>query len=273
MLLADAPVRPLGPADLTACLDLGADRDWPREHRKWSILLDVGRGFGIDAPDGDGLAATSILVETGPVASISMVVVASRYGRQGLGGRVTSHAVGAAGDTTVFLHASSLGQRLYESLGFVVDGGCEGHLGTLADDGGPAARPITPADVARVYELDALAQGFPRRALLDRLLFEAEHVHVTDDGFALGTVLDGVTVIGPVVAPSEDEAKALVRGIARATGGPIRVDVDFAHAGLSDWCRASGLLPVGPAPRLVHGGKALPGLAERRFAPYNRALG
>ncbi|WP_432849823.1 GNAT family N-acetyltransferase [Amycolatopsis sp. CA-161197] len=266
------PVRPLGPADLSACLDLGADRDWPREHRKWSILLDVGRGFGIDAPDG-GLAATSILVETGPVASISMVVVAARYARQGLGGRVTSEAVAAAGDATVFLHASDFGLRLYECLGFVADGGCEGHLGLLADDGGPASRPITPSDVARVYSLDADAQGFSREALLDRLLFEAEHVHVTDDGFAFGTVLDGVTVIGPVVAPDEEQARALIRGIARAAGGRIRVDVDLAHPGLSGWCRASGLLPIGPAPRLVHGGRPLPGDAARRFAPYNRALG
>ncbi|WIX79746.1 GNAT family N-acetyltransferase [Amycolatopsis carbonis] len=266
------PVRPLGPVDLSACLDLGADRDWPREHRKWSILLDVGQGFGIDAPDG-GLAATSILVETGPVASISMVVVASRYERQGLGSRVTAHAVEAAGDATVFLHASDFGLRLYESLGFVADGGCEGHIGVLADDGGPASRPITPSDVARVYSLDAGAQGFTREALLDRLLFEAEHVHVTDDGFAFGTVLDGVTVIGPVVAPDEEQARALIRGIARAAGGRIRVDVDLAQPGLSEWCRASGLLPIGPAPRLVHGGRPLPGEAARRFAPYNRALG
>ncbi|MGW4483628.1 GNAT family N-acetyltransferase [Amycolatopsis sp. NPDC004368] len=266
------PVRPLGPADLSACLDLGADRDWPREHRKWSILLDVGRGFGIDAPDG-GLAATSILVETGPVASISMVVVAARHERQGLGGRVTSAAVAAAGDATVFLHASDFGLRLYESLGFVADGGCEGHLGTLSDDGGPVSRAVRPGDLDRVYELDTAAQGFERRALLDRLLFEAEHVHVLDDGFALGTVLDDVTVIGPVVAPDEEQARALIRGIARSAGGRIRVDVDLAQPGLSSWCRASGLLPIAPAPRLVHGGKALPGIAARRFAPYNRALG
>ncbi|HWD06532.1 MAG TPA: GNAT family N-acetyltransferase [Amycolatopsis sp.] len=273
-MLPDVPaVRPLGPADLTACLDLGADRDWPREHRKWSVLLDVGRGFGIDAPDGEGLAAAAVLVETGPIASISMVLVATRYGRQGLGRRVTSHAVTAAGAATVFLHASSDGQRLYESLGFVADGGCEGHLGVLTDDGGPVSSPIAPADVARVYELDARAQGFPRRALLNRLLFEAEYVHVSDDGFALGTIHDGITVIGPVIAPTDDEARALIRGIARAADGPIRVDVDFTHAAVSKWCRSSGLVPLEPAPRLVLGGKPLPGAAKLRYSPANRALG
>ncbi|GAA3539903.1 GNAT family N-acetyltransferase [Amycolatopsis ultiminotia] len=272
MPIADLPVRPLGPADLSACLDLGADRGWPRERRKWSILLDVGRGFGVDAPDG-GLAAVAILTRTGPAATVSMVVVAQRYGRQGLGARVMAHALDAAGDAVVSLHSTEVGRPLYESIGFVLDGGCSDHRGRFEGDGGPLSRPIGPADVRRVSELDTEAQGFARPELLDRLLFEAEHVHVTDHGYALGTVHDEVTVIGPVVAADEEQARALIRGVALAADGDLRLGVDDRFPELSAWCRSRGLAVHRPAPRLVLGGKPLPGKAEMRFSPYNQALG
>ncbi|MGW7534582.1 GNAT family N-acetyltransferase [Amycolatopsis sp. NPDC054798] len=272
MLLADASVRSLGPADLSACLDLGTDRGWPREERKWAMLLDVGRGFGIDAPDG-GLAAAAVLTRTGPTASVSMVVVAERFARQGLGRRVMEQALDEAGDAVVSLHTTENARPLYESMGFEFDGGCNDHRGRFTDDGGPASRPIGPADVARVYELDSAAQGFARRELLNRMLFEADHVHVTDDGYALGTVQAGVLVIGPVVAADEDQARALIRGIARTTSGDLRLAVDYRFPELSEWCAARGLAVRGPAPRLGLHGKALPGPAEVRFSPYNTALG
>ncbi|SEP54104.1 GNAT family N-acetyltransferase [Amycolatopsis saalfeldensis] len=265
-------VRPIGPADLSACLDLAAARGWPRDSRKWSVVLDAGRGFGVDAPDG-GLAATVVLTKTGPLASISMMLVASRFERQGLGRRLMADALAESGEAVVALHSTEAGRPLYESMGFIVDGGCQGHVGFLADDGGPASRPIAPPDLARVYELDAEGMGFDRRALLERLLFDAEHVHVTEAGYALGTESEGRIVIGPVIAADEEQARALVRGIAHAAGGEVRVDVDLRHPGLGEWCRDSGLVPQDPAPRLVLGGKPLPGDPARRFAVYNRALG
>ncbi|WP_328606436.1 GNAT family N-acetyltransferase [Amycolatopsis sp. NBC_00345] len=265
-------VRPIGPADLSACLDLAAARGWARDVRKWSVVLDVGRGFGIDAPDG-GLAATVVVTKTGPLASIAMMLVASRFARQGIGRQLMTLVLAEAGDATVVLHATEAGRLLYEPMGFIVDGGCRGHVGSLADDGGPVSRPIAPPDLARVYELDAAVMGFDRRALLERLLFEAEHVHVTEAGYALGTESEGRIVIGPVVAADEEQARALIRGIAHAAGGEVRVDVDLGHPGLGEWCSAHGLAPENPAPRMSLGGKPLPGDAARRFAAYNRALG
>ncbi|WP_051792453.1 GNAT family N-acetyltransferase [Amycolatopsis jejuensis] len=80
-----------------------------------------------------------------------MVVVAERFARRGLARRVMAHALDAAGDAVVSLHATEIGRPLYESMGFVVDGGCNDYRGRFADDGGPGARPIGPLDVARVY--------------------------------------------------------------------------------------------------------------------------
>lgn len=257
------PIRTLGAADLPACSDLAESRSWPREPPKWRLLHDVGQVFGIDAPDGSGLAACAVLVTFGSVASISMVLVAPRYERQGLGRAITAHAVSAAGDRVVWLHASTSGRPLYESMGFVLDGGCQAHSGTFDDDGGPGAAPGS-----EVFALDRLAHGVDRRRLLDRL----GTPFVVDGGFAFAVDIGHVTVIGPVVARSEERAKALIRGVARAVPGEVRVDPDLRFPGLVEWVRERGLVPGVPAPRLVLGGRSLPGDPSMRFAPFTRAM-
>ncbi|MCR6488535.1 GNAT family N-acetyltransferase [Amycolatopsis sp. OK19-0408] len=258
-------IRILGAADLPACSDLAESRSWPREPAKWALLHDVGRVFGVDAPDGDGLAATAVVVVFGSVASISMVLVASRYERRGLGRAITAQALAAAGDGVTFLHASTYGRPLYESMGFVLDGGCQGHVGTFADDGGPGAAPGTVSDVV---PLDRAAQGVDRRPLLERL----GTPFVVEGGFAFGVDIGHVTVIGPVVAETEEGAKAVIRGVARSASGPVRVDPDFRFPALTAWVRERGLVPGVPAPRLVLGGRALPGEASMRIAPFTRAV-
>jgi GNAT superfamily N-acetyltransferase len=259
------PIRTLAATDLPACSDLAESRSWPREPPKWALLHDVGRVFGVAAPDGDGLAACGVLVAFGPVTSISMVLVAARYERRGLGRAITAHALSAAGGRVVWLHASKFGLPLYESMGFVVDGGCQGHLGAFDDDGGPGARPAT--DFEEIVRLDENAHGVNRRPLLERLGAAC----AVDGGFAFGTDIGHVTVIGPVVADTEEQARALIRGVARAAPGEVRVDPDFRFPALTAWVRERGLVPTAPAPRLVFGGRPLPGDPAKRFAPFTRA--
>jgi GNAT superfamily N-acetyltransferase len=256
--------RTLGAADLPACSDLAESRSWPREPPKWALLRSVGRVFGVDAPGG-GLAACAAVVPFGTVASISMVLVAPRYERRGLGRAITAQALAEAGDRVVWLHASTYGRPLYESMGFVLDGGCQGHVGTFVDDGGPGASPGSLSDV---FALDLRAQGVDRRPLLERL----GTPFVVEGGFAFGVDIGHVTVIGPEVAESEEQAKALIRGVARSVSGEVRVDPDFRFPGLIEWVRERGLAPGAPAPRLVLDGRALPGDPSMRFAPFTRAM-
>ncbi|KDN18375.1 GNAT family N-acetyltransferase [Amycolatopsis rifamycinica] len=258
-------IRTLTAADLPACSDLAESRSWPREPPKWRLLHETGTLFGIDDPDGLGLAASAALVAFGSVASISMVLVAPRHGRRGLGRAITERAVSAAGDRVVWLHASTLGRPLYESMGFVADGGCRGHVGRFADDGGPGA---SPGSLAEVLPLDLAAHGVDRRSFLARL----GTPFVVDGGFAFGTDIGHVTVIGPVVARSVEQAKALIRGVARTVPGEVRVDPDFRFPSLAAWLEERGLVPGPLAPRLVLGGRSLPGDSSMRFAPFTRAV-
>ena len=114
------PVRRLGPDDLKRCVALSVDRGWSPEQSKWSLLLAASEVFGVDAPDGRGLAGAVVLTRwAADYASVGMMLVAARYGRRGLGRALMEHLVRAAGDgATVTLFATDMGRPLYEKLGF-----------------------------------------------------------------------------------------------------------------------------------------------------------
>src|ERR1700677_3496947 len=115
------PIRRLGRYDLRRCVALSIDRGWSPERAKWSLLLAASEVFGVDAPDGRGLAGAVVLTRWGTdLASVGMMLVAARYGRRGLGRALLGHLLEAAGeDTTVTLFATDMGRPLYETLGFV----------------------------------------------------------------------------------------------------------------------------------------------------------
>jgi GNAT superfamily N-acetyltransferase len=114
------PIRRLGPSDLGHCVALAVDRGWSPERPKWSLLLTASEVFGVDAPDGRGLAGAVVLTRWGPdLASVGMMLVAARYGRRGLGRALMEHLLAAAGEgAVVTLFATDMGRPLYEKLGF-----------------------------------------------------------------------------------------------------------------------------------------------------------
>src|ERR1700684_4505340 len=74
-------IRRLGADDLKSCAALSVDRGWWPERAKWSLLLAASEAYGIDAPDGQGLAGTVVLTRWGTdCAAIGMMLIAPRYG-------------------------------------------------------------------------------------------------------------------------------------------------------------------------------------------------
>src|SRR5712664_4641615 len=86
------PIRRLRPDDLDRCVALSIDRGWLPEKAKWSLLIAASETFGIDAPDGRGLAGAVVLTRwAADYASGGMMLVASRYQRRGLGKALMEH--------------------------------------------------------------------------------------------------------------------------------------------------------------------------------------
>ncbi|MGP3980708.1 GNAT family N-acetyltransferase [Streptomyces sp. KR80] len=280
-LLTTFPIRRLSRTDLPRCLDLAADRGWTREDRTWQLLLTAGTGYGIDDPDGDRLIGSIVLTRYGQdLACASMVLVAERHARQGLGRRLMTHALAEAEGTPVFLFSTDCGRPLYERLGFTPVSRSTTRAGRFRPEprAAEATRPATAADLPAILRLDAEVFGSDRMHLLTRLPAFVEQVRVAENprgvtGFAAAWRDAHHTVIGPVVAQDTATARHLIADLAVRTEGEVRLDMDTRHTELGSWLDMRAVRPVAGNTVMIHGAPDLPGDHHRRFAPLMVALG
>jgi GNAT superfamily N-acetyltransferase len=281
---AGLPIRRLSGADMAACVELAADRGWPPERNKLRLLFAVGEAYGIDDPAG-GLAAMVVLTRYGrQLAAVGTMVVASRFGRRGLGRRLMSHLLERAGPAVVYLGAnsSSYGRPLYQSMGFRSIDTVTRHAGRFAPQPHAALpgslRSASMSDREPIAALDREVFGADRRRVLTELFGFAERVLVAEDGrgalagFAAAWRNEDDLVVGPLVAADLAVARALIAAVAAEENGSVRVDVRGCHLELASWAAARGLLPCGSATLMVHGGD-LPGERDKLFAPVSGATG
>lgn len=287
--LAELPIRRLNRGDLVPCADLCEDRGWPRDEHRWGLLLSAGAGYGIDAPDGKGLAATCLTTPYGSgLTAVGMLLVADRYGRRGLARRLMRHMMEAVGDTPLVLYATAQGQPLYEDLGFSAVGRTErvgGRFGAGGPDGSPSAshpsvttRPAAADDLRALVRLDLPVFGADRTHLLARLPAFSDRLQVAEEhgeliGYAALWPSGQAEVVGPLIARDTATAQALVKALAATTDRPLRTDVHAAHKKLLGWLVERGLEPLTRTTVMTYNIMGLPGDAARRFAPFTLATG
>ncbi|MFB7177503.1 GNAT family N-acetyltransferase [Streptomyces sp. NPDC056257] len=292
--ITDLPIRALTVDDLHRCADLSEDRGWLREDHKWGLLLAAGKGYGVDAPDGRGLAAACIVTRYGQtgadpeLAAIGMVLVADRYARQGLGRRLMTHVCdGVLKGVPLTLHATPYGRPLYEELGFKTTGRAEMLKGSFRPEGAPGAygtplvRPATAADLQGILRLDAEVFGTDRTHMITRLPAFADQLIVAEDPSGDGTLTGYAAawpnmdthVIGPLVAEDTGTAQSLVTALAAGTDRVLRTDVDVRHEELLAWLKDRGLGSVAFNAVMTREIPDLPGDWTRRWAPLTVAAG
>jgi GNAT superfamily N-acetyltransferase len=300
------PIRRLGPDDLRRCVALSVDRGWSPERAKWALLLGCAEAFGVEEPDGGAsgrLAGAVVLTRWGlDIASVGMMLVATRYARRGLGRALMEHLLAEAGDVMVTLFATDMGRPLYEKLGFLPVRRSVSFVGTFRPSRfGPGARPRrfdpgarpshvgpgVPAEVIRpgaesdlpsILAVDQAAFGADRGRVLTRLPGFAEQLAVLETeqcitGYAAAwRNLPSSAIIGPVVAPDAEAAKRLIADLAAKVGGTIRLDLDPDRPELPAWAYARGLEPVSRTTVMARGERTDRGAPDRLFTPISVAL-
>jgi GNAT superfamily N-acetyltransferase len=291
--LASPVIRRLGVDDLRECAALSVDRGWWPERGKWSLLLAESDAYGVDAPDGRGLAGTVVLTRWGADrAGLGMMLVASRYGGMGLGRTLMEHALRVAGDgTAVSLFATDSGRPLYEKLGFKpvrrsvafrgrfhVPAGKGKKNGARAEAAGIPGdvRVATEADLPAILALDRATYGADRERILTRLPGFADRVVVFEGGkdivgYAAGWRTEAFTMIGPLVAPDGPAARRLVTEVAVHSPVAVRLDLDPDRPELPDWAHACGLLATERTVVMTHGDLTRRGIPEHLYTPISVA--
>jgi GNAT superfamily N-acetyltransferase len=272
---------------------LATDRGWLPEKRKWQLLLDTAEVFGVDAPDGQGLAGSVTLARYGPLASggtarasVGMMLVASRYGRRGLGRTLMTHLLGAAGPgTTVTLFATAMGRPLYERLGFKPVGRSVTFTGSFRPGpergAGISTHLAIKADLPELLTIDQTAFGADRSHIIRRLPSFAEKIISSrtpraarsPTGYAaIWRSGETMRVIGPVIAPDGAAARHLITELAATARGQVRLDLDPDRPELPAWAEARGLALRGENTVMAYGPWNPPETRSRIWTPITVAL-
>jgi GNAT superfamily N-acetyltransferase len=249
MTASQITLETMAPGHLEGAVELSRQVKWPHRREDWELAQSVSQG--IVALEEERVVATIMMTPYGDdAATINMVIVDAAMRGRGLGRKMMEEALAKAGERTCYLVATGEGLPLYEKLGFVTIGEIVQHQGESL----PVAAPghvswAQSGDHARIDALDRAAYGHDRSALLKLLGERAKFAVTHDEGivqaFAAIREFGRGLVIGPVVARTDVEAKALIDFLlAHHQGMFVRIDTHVS-TNLAEWLTSRGLIHVG----------------------------
>jgi GNAT superfamily N-acetyltransferase len=275
-------LRDISARDASACATLSRAVGWPYRSEDWEMAIGLGRG--VVATLSAEIIATALWWPYGEThATLGMIIVSPDHQGAGIGKRLMQGLFEQTKARSLMLNATAAGEPLYGRCGFVRCGAVSQYHGDALAvaapilEPGAALRPGAATDQVELERLDREASGLPRRAVLTALLERGECVILERDGKAIGfSILRRFgrgLVVGPVVAPDEADARALIAHWLHGRQGQfVRVDIPIG-SNLGDWLVESGLRPAGTVTAMVRGERPVGTGSARLYALINQALG
>lgn len=274
--------RPMLESDFPAAHALSQAVSWRHRPEDWQLLHRLGGGFVAEGER--GVIGTALWWPHGDDhASLGMVIVSPQAQGRGIGRELMNRLLDAIGERNILLHATAAGQPLYERLDFEVIGKVHQYQGMVASRAPVAPPPGTRLRVAEVGDADRLAElasraaGMPRTQVVNELLRIAAGVVIEDAngnpvGFSILRSFGQGDVIGPVVAPDAEHARALLSHLAATrTGAFVRIDMSDEH-GLDSLLSELGLAHVDTPIAMVRGEAPQADRDIRQFAIASQAF-
>ena len=279
MQQGEIAIQAFGPDHIEGAVALSRQENWPHRPQDWQMALQL--SSGAVALDDDGRVVGTILVTPYGMdcAMINMVIVDRNARGMGLGRRLMEQAFALAEDRPLRLVATAEGMPLYEKFGFVSSGTILQHQGNVAALGAPdGVRAASAGDLPEIKAMDRDAYGADREALIDALAERGQFAVIRRNGaieaYAAIRPFGRGEVIGPVIAGSAEEAKALIGFFAASRPGAfLRVDTD-RRTGIAGWLTEIGLGHVGGGVAMDRPSRTAAAQARPKvYALANQALG
>jgi ribosomal protein S18 acetylase RimI-like enzyme len=276
----DVALVPFARSHLEGALKLSQEMSWPYLLKDWDFALQLGCGFVVTSAG--AVVGTALWWPYGDThASAGMIIVSKAVQGRGYGARLMDALLAAARPRVITLNSTAEGMELYRRRGFVSVGVIHQHQG-IPSERYEAPRPclvraMTPSDFEAITHLDRQATGWTRREMLNRLIEAGDGYVLLRDGipsgYAISRRFGRGHVIGPVVAESPTDARALIEA-ALAPLGSVFVRVDTSTTSqLAEWLEDIGLQQVGDATTMVLGTQMPSTGPARTFALANQSFG
>ena len=276
----DVAMVPFARAHLEGALKLSQEMSWPYLLKDWKFALQLGRGFVVTSAG--AVVGTALWWPYGDThASAGMIIVSKAVQGRGYGARLMDALLAAARPRIITLNSTIEGMALYQRRGFVPIGVIHQHHG-IPRERHEAPRPcfvraMAPSDIGAIVGLDHEATGWTRGEMLNRLIEVGDGYVLLRDGIARGYAISRLFgrghVIGPVVAESPTDARALIEAALAPLGSVfVRVDTS-ATSKLGEWLEGIGLQQVSEATTMVLGTQMPPTGPARTFALANQSFG
>jgi GNAT superfamily N-acetyltransferase len=276
----DVALIPFARAHLEGALKLSQEMSWPYLLKDWEFALQLGRGFVVTSAG--AVVGTALWWPYGDThASAGMIIVSKAVQGRGYGARLMDALLAAARPRIITLNSTAEGLALYARRGFASIGMLHQHHGipsqcrdmpSLGD-----VRTMVPSDFGAIVGLDHEATGWTRREMLNRLIEVGDGYVLLRDGiprgYAISRLFGRGHVIGPVVAESPTDARALIEAALAPLGSVfVRVDTS-ATSQLGEWLEGIGLQQVSDATTMVLGTQMPSTGPARTFALANQSFG
>jgi len=231
-------IRLLLEADIPAAMRLKEAARWNQTDDDWRRLLRLEPNGCFGAIKDGRLVGTTTTTIHGGLAWIGMVLVEPQHRRQGIAAKLMDVALDYLKDKvdTIKLDATSLGQPVYEKLGFQVESVVERWSGTARSTGREIQPPaVMDRDTVReLLNLDRVAFKADRSRLIETLTDAAcvspVLMRAADDtlsGYALARSGTSRTYVGPVIAKDPEVAETLLdRMFSELAGREVYVDLN-----------------------------------------------
>lgn len=254
-------LRAMTVADREAGFALTQQLGWAHRREDWEQLIALGDGV-VAEEQGNYLGGAIGWRWGAHAATIGLVIVDRSARGRGIGQQLMRALLEKYPGCSVRLHATDMGQPLYEKLGFTPCGRIWQHQTPALKIAPPVALPpglslraATPQDSAALNALDYQANGMQRDRLMHLLLGQAvvlEDAAHRLQGFASLRRFGHGFTLGPVIARDLAGAKALMAQSLQDLQGQF-VRIDTPSPALAAWADSLGLQQVDAPAAMVHG--------------------
>jgi len=270
-------IRPMTKADVAEGMRLKDSAGWNQLEADWLLLLRANPGGSFCMVCEERIVGTITTVNYHDRLSwIGMVLVDPAYRRTGIATRLVNTALESlASCTGVKLDATPEGREVYARLGFID----EYAIIRMVVGAVPAieipekgVEPVTAGDLDEIVAFDTPRFGVERRSVLAALVTmdPTGSKVLRRKGEVVAACFSrpgaNMMMIGPVIAETESDAKAVVSAaLTQQLGGPVVMDVPGAQPDYLGWLTGLGFARQREFTRMLRGDNVV-GIPSQVFA-------